>query len=260
MDFGQSNSKGKLHVDLEALPETSLAKTIAVLEQTDGDARNKFPAEFDTYASSHFYFDEMRKKHLNKLLDLSRQKTEIRIQEDEQIAQADKANAKKISDLLYKLLEANTTEGALLGWVKGIKNKESQNTFLGQMTVGSSANSVALFEESGVVEMNVDSVENQADIHKMKLYGDFAGLKTHVGDDLSVYFATGLGDRSQRLWFAIGRDAVAQLKKAVEANEAESPVAAQYRVKLSPWIDALTDPGKEKAGGKTESLSASSTR
>jgi len=244
--LNNQTQKGKLHIDLEALPETSLAKTITVLEQTDGDARKNFPAEFDTYASSHFYFDDIRKEHLTKLLGLSRQKTEIRIQENEQIAEDDKANAKKVSDLMYSLLEANTAEGTLLGWVKGIKNEKSQNTFLGQMTVGDSADSVAKFEQSGVVEMKVDSVEGQADIHKMKLYGDFEGLKAHVGDDLSVFFATGLGDRSDRLWFAIGRDAVAQIKKAVEANEAESPVAAQYRVKLSPWIDALTDPEKKK--------------
>ncbi len=231
--------QGLAHVELEALPDTSLAKTIEVLEQTDGNANTSMPGDYVSYGSSHFLFDEMRQTHMLALSDLLRQKAHEEIASDKQIADKDKENANKVADLLFDLMNANTQDGTLFGWLKVLKNEKSQHTLLGTTTVKDVPKVVTVLTDGGVGEMNIESIDEKADIHKVQLYGDYSGLKGQFGDDLALYFVTGKGDLKDRLWIGMGHNAIDELKKAVAANEQAGPVAAQLRIKVGSWVDAL---------------------
>ncbi|QDT50315.1 hypothetical protein Pan258_43720 [Symmachiella dynata] len=239
--------RGVVHIELEALPDTELAKTIEVLEQTDGDANTTVTKDYVSFSSTHFLFDPMRQKHMLAISELLRKKAHEQIDVDEQIADADKENAKKVSDLIFSLLDANTNEGTLFGWMKVLKNDEKQHTLLGQTTVKNVPQIVTILTDSGVAELNVDKVADKADIHKVAIYGDYDGLKGQFGDDLAIYIATGTGELQDRVWVGLGHDAVAEIKKAIEVNEAAGPVAAQLRIKVGSWVDALIDPESKKA-------------
>ncbi|TWU14642.1 hypothetical protein CA54_35110 [Symmachiella macrocystis] len=239
--------RGVVHIELEALPDTELAKTIEVLEQTDGDANTTVTKDYVSYSSTHFLFDKMRQEHMLAISKLLRDKAHQLIGEDEQIADADKENAKKVSDLIFSLLDANTNEGTLFGWMKVLKNEEKQHTLLGQTTVKNVPQIATILTDSGVAELNVDKVADKADIHKVAIYGDYDGLKGQFGDDLAIYIATGAGELQDRVWVGMGHNAVAEIKKAIEANEAAGPVAAQLRIKVGSWVDALIDPESKKA-------------
>lgn len=241
-----AGKRGVAHVELEALPETSLAETINVLEQTDGNANTTVTKDFVSFSSSHFLFDEMRQTHMLAISKLLREKAHEQIGEEKQIADADKENAKKVSDLLFDLMDANTTDGTLFGWLKVLKNDEAQHTLLGQTTVKNVPQVVKVLTDSGIAEMNVDTVADKADIHKVAMYGDYTGLKGQFGDDLAVYFATGTGELQDRVWVGLGYNAIAEIKKAIDANEPAGPVAAQIRIKIGSWVDALIDPESKK--------------
>lgn len=245
------NKVGKVHIELEALPETELAKTVAVLEQTDGKANAAQPTDHVSFGSSHFVFDEMRKGHLKNLLTRFREKLHVEIAGDKKLTAADKKAAKQVGDVIFDLLDANTEAGSLKGWLKVIKNAEGKHTLVDQTTVANADDVVKMLKKSGAAQMNVDAdPAGNADIHKVELPGELSGLKGQFGDDLSLYFATGKNALKNRIWVSMGHDAVNVLKQAIAANEEQSPVAFQFRVDVGSWVDALTDPEKKKPAVK----------
>ncbi len=245
--------QGRVYIELEAEPETSLAQTIDVLKRTDGEALESMPKDFVSFGSSHFLFDELRQNHLMAISKLLREKARLRIDEDASIKAADKENARKVAKLLFDLVDANTQEGTLIGWSRVRKDDDGKHTFLAQTTIVDADEVTAMLQDSGVATMNMVEIADKAAIHKVPLYGDYSGLKGQFGDELAVYFATGKNDLKNRLWIGMGNRAIPEITAAVEANQPASEVAAQFRVKVGSWVDAFVDDSKKKPEEKPKS-------
>lgn len=238
--------KGKFHVELEAMPETPLAETIAVLQQTDGKAHESTSSNIATFGSSHFVFDEMRRNHIQNLLGLLRKRTHLDITSDSKLKNGNKDKAGKIADLIFDLLIANNEEGKLNGWLKVVKNEEGQHTLIDQTAVTDASEVAGAIEESGVAEKMADAAIGDVDVYRIELPGTNEGLKRQFGEDVSLYFATGKNDLKNRVWVGMGVDALAALKAAIAENKSESNVAFQVRVDVGSWVDALVDESKKK--------------
>jgi len=252
---------GALNVTLSALPETSLAQSIALIGQTPSYfAAYKVDTNAPLSGVINFPLDEMRKEHLANWLKASRPVAKKEIAESTTIAAGDKERAQKIADTVYNLLDYSVSQGVFDGFIDVQPAEGGLYTALGGMKVDGSIVVNGLKEIGGEGTQIAFEKQGDFELHSVQLPSTRLEMQQLFGKETTLYLATS----ADAVWYAIGPGALERLRSAPESlskgEAAASTTALAFHIKFSPWLQAidqrLTRDKKGDAAARQRALAA----
>lgn len=232
-------------LDLTALADTSLAKSVELLASTDnlfGGIESK-----DTVASLtiNFPIDELRKKHLGEFVKLTRALLESKLDVSEKRSATQKTADKAAIAAIGDALDANVTAGTLNGFVRIHPAGGDKFAAVAGLHVADAAKVMAALKAIEVREgadkckFDTDS-EGDVKIHSFEIAELTKEAPEFLGADNKIMIGTG----PNTIWFSTGNNAVGQLKTAIKSSTKEpagqpKSTVIDLQLRLGPWIELL---------------------
>ena len=237
----QEKKEGRLDLELKALAESELAKSIAQLAEKP----SRFASITRTEDSIFFgrvnhALDDMRQKHFTEMFELMEQDAKGRLADSTDYSDEQKAGITTAIEKGFEMLRAGTKMGVVDGFVD-VNLKDGNKGVVGAIRVDNV--SVAIDVLGGLkaagweVEIGEADGETAVAFHKVTLPENFAPFITSLVGSSQFTVAT----RADAVYYAAGAGADERLKAVVAAEPTEENdgtfLEAWYRV--GPILDVL---------------------
>ncbi|MBC8289102.1 MAG: hypothetical protein H8E37_02195 [Planctomycetes bacterium] len=238
--------EGRLHLELNALPDTDLEKSITALA-----AKPSLFAAMDRGKDTIFFgrinhaLDKMRQDNIQELLKLLQAQAEAKLNESTQINHDDKDALREAAALYFDMLSAGTKMGVIDGFVNA-ELVEGKRVVTGGIRVADTADALqvlqALDKTEAKIVMNAVKLENGLDLHRVtfgETYGD--DLRDLLG---VTEFLVGFPSKDVIL-YAGGGKAEERIEAAVKALNGKQPANDgtffETWVRAGAWVQILKD-------------------
>ncbi len=247
IDIGWTTSatdkNAKLAIDLSAIPETSLEKSIELLGQTPDEFAGVSSEGTVLKGSINFPLDPMRKANLTAISKLARVDCKEKIDVDEKLSKEQKQTDKDLVDLIFDVVDEIGATGIFNGFGRVWSNGNATLTLCGGVKIPNGTNFVKIlqtFAERGggiKVELKADT-EGEIEIHKLSL-GDLQKDYPELLDNSGVVY---VGTSAGAVWFAAGDKALNRLKQAIQEAKQAGPKAGpagELNAQLYPLMEVF---------------------
>lgn len=215
--------------DVKALPDTELAKVIDSLAKEPSYFAN-IPLSSSEPLSGmiNLKLDSLRQQHMKNFLTQARPLIQDEIKKAEGSSGKTKEYTQISTDIIFDVLEKETADGLYDGFINVHANQSGVHTMVGGTKVDGAVVKAGLqkLQAAANVEMDAGKV-GDVELHKVTLPGDLTELQSIYGKDLVLI----LGTSPQAVWYAMGENAEAKLKEAIE--KASQPAAAASNLVVS---------------------------
>lgn len=255
--------EGRLNLNLAPIAETSLAKSVELLDQAPSHFANVPKSKNAILAVRlNHPLDDLRTKHFTELCALLRKTADSKIDASKERDKDQKTNGKKVASLIFDILDANVKAGVADGFIEVRAQATGKHTLVGGIKVinGNQADAIVqLLDKAGPnreVKMNVAAVGGVA-IHRVTLPWDKPKeLVDFFGSDTDIY----IGTAKDAVWFSIGEQAVRELSDdaAIVAQPNTGKPDAPFvdlLVKVSPWVELIQKLRPVQADPKIQQVS-----
>ena len=238
---------GRLELKLAPIADTDLEKTIKLFGQKPSHFANVKKSENSVLSVRiNHPLDQMRTNHFLEMWDRLRDQLKQRFDVSETSTDDEKANRKKIADLLFDILKEGAKMGVVDGFVEVEEHAADKHTAVAGIRAadGNAMIEIVKLLEAAKMGQKVQvGLDKQGDvsIHKVVLPDDKQHVfKDFLADDGIVY----VGTSQETVWFAAGEGALKALKQAIEAVEepnagkADAPFVDFYG-RIGPWLKLL---------------------
>lgn len=242
-DEEKKEGRGLLH--LEAVPETELAASLALLGAKPSDFAN-IPESESAILSGRINhpLDAMRIKQLTETFELLQARADSKI-DGYDLTDEQKAASKVVAQKLYAMLIEGAKAGVLDAFVEVSRNDQGLHTVVGGFKSPAASMLVEVapqFATAGAVEKVEPAIETVAgvSIHRFTANSDEGDFASIFGDDRSIY----VGTSDSAVWYAVGINSLDALKQAIAQKGSEPKAEGQERflslkVILGPWLEML---------------------
>ncbi len=216
--------------DLTALAGTDLAKAI--------DELAKEPSYFGNIPSSdkeplsgmlNLKLDTLRQKHMQNFLVQSRPMVQKGIADSETNSAKTKDYSRISTDIIFDVLEENAKSGVFDSFLNVHANSSGIHTMVGGTTGGGAVVKAGLEKLKAAAKVELDTGKvGDVELHKVTLPDDLTELHKVFGKDLVLV----LGTSPKAVWYALGENAEAKLKEAIEKVGQPAPAANNVVVHL----------------------------
>ncbi len=253
---GQQN-KASINIRARAIPETSLAKTIAEFNtQPDAfDSVKRLPNSALSVRVNH-PLDEMRQSHANEMLDLMKKDFDIRIEEDANLTADEKKSASELLAGLLNLTHDGIGTGYINAFVESVPLGEGKFTTVACLSAPNATrlnDLLPLLKSAGknnAVEMDVAKA-GDVQVHRIQLAEGFIGLVDRFfGKNQDLF----VGVASSHVWLASGPDAQKSMTDIISSlgEPQQNGVVAHIEINALPWVKHLQEVSKTDSDeGKT---------
>ncbi len=237
--------EGRLELGMEALPGTSLDKSIKLLSLKPSyfGNRTRSPNAILSIRLTH-PVDDLRLANFGKLFTAMQARDKAKIDIDKTLNAAAKASGKQLADQFFGMLDSGLKSGILDTFVEVRKSAAGKHTLLGGIATADSAAASKILKLLPVarpgskVSENVDKQGDVA-IHQVTMADkDLDDFKTLYGSTTAY---VGIG--KDAVWIAAGDGAVAALKIEIGkvAGDAAKvdPVFVDFYAKAGPWLELI---------------------
>lgn len=234
-DLVPAKKKLTSETELSALAKTPLADLI--------DALAKDPSYFANIPLSdkeplsvgiNLKLDPLRQKHVKNFLAQSRPLIQKEIKESETNSAKTKEYTSISTDIVFDVLEKSADAGLFDSFLNVHENASGLHTMIGGSKVDSAVVKAGLERLKAAAKVELDTGKvGDVDLHKVTLPNDLTELHKIYGKDLVLILGTG----PQTVWYAMGENAEAKLKEAIEL--AAKPAPAPNNIVISVHAKAL---------------------
>ena len=246
---------GRFDGSVTPIPNTSLEQSIQQL----GNEPSYFaaiPQSQDPILTArvNFPLDDMRRENMQELWDLLRSTRKKHIDAETEPTPEQREARKKVVDLIFDLLSANTRSGLVDAFAEAHPNPSGKHTAVGGFRSVDGTAAVEILKATAEahperkIEFGVDKAGN-VEIHTYEISEERRPSYEKFFGSATVF----IGTSKEAVWLAAGENALDELKAAIEqAGEqgGDSPPPTQFvnvYAKLLPWLE-LQSQQPEPAG------------
>lgn len=205
---------GALKIELESLPETPLAASVAEVGKNPSFFRNVPHAE-KTPCSLHINFplDELRQKNIQSMATASKSLTLKEIQKNTELNDAQKKNATNVAEVIYEAVQQVTDRKLLDAFLNVTKTSSGASLAVGGIHLDGNLLRKSIESHKGELDIKFAAEkEGDVEIHLLAMPEDWATIRELFGKDAAIYFATS-GDA---FWYSIGEGGSAPIHEAIQ--------------------------------------------
>lgn len=238
--------EGRLQLELTALPETDLQKSIqALAAEPSHFAANNRGDDTVFFARINHDLDEMRQKNIQELIKLVRAQAEVELNESTEVDDEDREALREAARVYFDMLAAGTEMGVIDGFVN-VDLIDSQRMITGGIRVPDTAAALnvleALNKTDAEIQMNAVKLESGLELHKVT----FGKNYSHDIRDLLGVTEVLVGFPSKDvLIYAGGGNASERIATAIKAIEGEQPANDgtffETWTRMGPVVQILKD-------------------
>jgi hypothetical protein len=240
-----AKKEATLGIDLEAIPETELEKSVELLGKDPDEFAGVSYKDAVISFSLNFALDPLRQTFIKEISNLERKLLKKEITESEKRSAAQKAVDNDLVDLVCDVVEGTGKLGTANAFIRCWRNKDSTLTSVagGRIPEGAKANfekmldGIASRNANNNVEKKIDAV-GEIEIHKLTAPQLHTDLPELIGQDGAIY----VGTHERTVWLASGENALELLKKAIQEAQAAGPKPGpdlDFKINLGPFVEAL---------------------
>lgn len=239
----QEKKEGRLDLELSALPESDLAKSISELAEKPSRFASITKSEDSIFFGRvNHALDAMRQKHFTEMFELMENDAKERLADSEDYSDEQKAGITRAIEKGFEMLRAGTKMGVVDGFVD-VNLTDGNKGVVGAIRVDDGAVAVdvlgGLKAAGWEVEIGEADGETAVAYHKVTLPENFAPIITSLVGSSQFAVAT----RADAVCYAAGAGADERLKAVVDAAASEENdgtfLEAWYRV--GPILDVLRE-------------------
>ncbi|MDB5335414.1 MAG: hypothetical protein JWN70_1033 [Planctomycetaceae bacterium] len=200
--------------EITALPNTELAKSLDELAKTPSYfAHIPRSTTEPLSAAINLKLDALRQKHVKAFLKELRPIIQSDLKETGTFSEKSKDYISLSTDIVFDVLDKATEDGLFDSFVNVHKNESGKHTMIGGTKVDGSVIKAGLekLKEKAKVEMDAGKI-GDVELHKVTLPDDMTELHEIYGKELVLI----LGTSPKAVWYAMGENAEAKLKEAIE--------------------------------------------
>ncbi|MEO1998139.1 MAG: hypothetical protein ABGZ17_23085 [Planctomycetaceae bacterium] len=251
---------GRGELSLAAIPETSLAASIALLGQQPSHFANIADPEKRILGGRlHHPLDSGRQQRLGELFEQMRGRFHAKIK-NYKATDAQKVATDTLVDNVMDMLAANAKAGLMDAFVHVIEPADNQRTIVGgvRVTDGTCWDAIVKLLPTTVVDVDVETdvaMHGDIKIHKLTLTKNTQAYQDFLGTDPALY----VGACKDVVWYAAGANAVDQLKQAItavaepaEQDQVEDTPFFSFDIRILPWLRLR----QERVGDQADSGNA----
>ena len=256
----KSRGRADFDFDFKPIGGTDLEKSVKLF--------NKAPSRFANIPQSersvlsirvNHPMDDLRKRNLAELYELLAKNAADRVDRSDTLSGSEQAATKEVINLLKAFTLAANKSGLLDAYVEVERLPGGQHRLCAGIVAPDADKVVAILEKLPAArkgqeaEIDVDKVGDFR-IHRLRMVRDkqkvFNGF---IGQHPDSFIATG----PKAVWYAIGDNAVAELKRHIKLVEKENQGVAedplfQAHVRLTSWVELLQLLADNRPEPKTE--------
>lgn len=254
--YRQATQDAAVAVTAEAIPESSLAESIALFGKQPCAFASVPKAEGSALSVRvNHPLDKMRQDNAVDFLGLIRKDLDSRINESKDSTDVEKDAIRKLLEGLLEITTDGIRTGYINAMVEAVPDGAGDFTTIAAISATNATRLNELLPVVGqmgsgnVIEMNVDK-EGEIPIHRLQLAEGFVAMLDRIFGVKKDLF---IGVDKERVWLASGKDAVAALKKTIAGLGEPVAVDTVIHVEASllPWIKRLDDFARTEPEGKT---------
>ncbi len=234
----------RLEVELEGLPETSLAESVDLLGTVPDEFAEVSKEGAVLAVSGTFPLDSLRKEFMKAFARLSRAEAKKQIADNDKLTEEQKKTDGDLADLVYDVVNDIAVLGYFNGVIRCWSNGDGTLTSVGAGKIPEGARQkfddmlkkMASRDPMNKLEEKIDT-EEEIEIHKLTVPEVQKENPEFIGTDGAVF--VGLNDKV--VWLASGDKALERMKTAIKEAKAGGPKASpgvDLFLKFGPFIEA----------------------
>lgn len=247
---------------LKALPNTELAKIIDGLANEPSYFANVPLSTTDPLSGMiNLKLDQLRQKHMKNFLAQSRPLLLKELKEQEGNSEKTKQYSQITTEIVFDVLEKCTADGLYDAFIDVRANSSGTHTSVSGVKVDGAIVKAGLQKLQAATTVQLDTGKvGDVELHKVTLPNEFTELHNVYGKDLVMT----VGTSPKAAWFAMGENAEAKLKEAIEkagqAAPAPNNIVASMHGRALIWYELFdanrTKHKKGDAEARKEALKA----
>jgi len=240
---------GQLKINLEALPDTPLAQSVADVGKNPSLFRHVPHAE-KTACSLHVNFplDELRQKNAQSMSAASKSLTQKEIQKNAELNDKEKQNATNVSEVVYDAIDQVVEQKILDCFLNVTKTEAGLSQAVGGIRLDGNLLRKSIESHKGELDIKFAAEkEGEVEIHILALQENWKTIRELFGNNAVIYLATS----PDAFWYSIGEGGSGPIHEAIkqtkETGDKELPavlVDAQLS-KLAEVLDKVQSRLKE---------------
>lgn len=223
IDLVPANKSFISSTDLTALPGTELAKAIDDLAKEPSYFANIPTSDKEPLSAMiNLKLDALRQQHVKNFLVHARPLILKEVKESETDAAKTKEYKSVSTDIIFDVLEKSAADGVFDSFVNVQANASGLHTMVGGTRVDGAIVKSGLQKLQAVAKVEMDTGKvGDVELHKVTLPDDMTELQKIYGKELVLVLGTG----PKAVWYAMGEEAEAKLKEAIEKAAQPAPAA-----------------------------------
>lgn len=200
--------------ELTALPDTDLFKSVDELAKKPSYFAHIPRSTTEPLSTAiNFKLDAMRQKHVKAFLKEARPLILNELKEAATLSEKSKDYISLSAEIIIDVIEKATDDGLLDSFMNVHKNESGLHTMIGGTKVDGAVvkDGLAKLKDKAKVEMDAGKIGDVV-LHKITLPDDMTELHEIYGKELVLILGTG----PEAVWYAMGENAEAKLKEAIE--------------------------------------------
>lgn len=200
--------------ELTALAGTDLAKSVSELAKTPSYFANIPRSDKEPLSAAiNLKLDELRQKHVKAFLKEARPIILSELKGSTTYSEKSKNYVAVSTDIVFDVLEQGVNDGVYDAFINIHANASGLHTMVGGTKVDGAIVKAGLKKLEGIAKVELDSSKiGDVELHKITLPDDMTELHEIYGKDLILT----IGTSPKAVWYAMGEDADAKLKEAIE--------------------------------------------
>ena len=241
-----SSREGRLHLELAALPDTDLEKSIAELAATPSyfaAARRGSDSIF--FGRINHSLDSMRQANITEILKLLRAEATGKLEKSDAVDADRKAALKEAGELLFDTVSAGNMMGVLDGFLN-IEQKDGARMLTGGIRIADSTSVLKVLEtlREADAEIEINAVELEGlKLHRVVLDAENGLMLREFFGVTEVLVACPTNDT---VFYAGGAGAAERIQAVVKATGDEKQpdndgTFLELWAKSGPWVEILKE-------------------
>lgn len=212
----KTTKSGALKIDLEALPNTSLAASVDEVGKAPSFFRN-VPHVEKIPCSLHINFplDELRQKNAASMATASKSLTLKEIQKNAEFSDKQKKAASNVAEVVYDAVNQVVERKQLDTFMTVTKQSNGSSLAVGGLRLDGTKLKQSIEAHQGDLEIKFAvEKEGDAEIHQLTIPEDWKTVREMFGNESTIYLATS----ANAFWYSIGEGGSAPIHEAIKQS------------------------------------------